>query len=368
MALLFFDGFDGIRNGAGNQTPLGLSLRRYDEMPQNSAYVDSRLADFVIPVNPNGVWGGSGGGIANNSVMYGKYFTAVTQIFIGFRYLYGEISDNINDATSEYAVIQIRDSTNVTHLTVTLTPTTGVLRVRRGTHTGTLLASSSSNAFTTKKWQYLEFSAVANNSTGTVELKVDGSTVISASGIDTVNGGNENYARLYLMYGYNPHVMGFDDVYVCDSSGGSPYNTYLGNVRVLELLPDASGDSTQWTPNTGTNWDANNDSNRDDADTTYVSSSTAGNTDLYNLQTIDSSASTIYALKTTVVARKSDVGTQNIQLVTKTGSTTQESSSQSLTNDYVEFSETFLQNPDTTANWTTSEINSIQVGFKIPDA
>jgi hypothetical protein len=62
------------------------------------------------------------------------------------------------------------------------------------------------------------------------------------------------------------------------------------------------------------------------------------------------------------------LGDQNIELVLKTGSTTTTSSQLPLTSGYLEYQHTVLKNPETTSNWSISELNNVQIGFKLPNA
>ena len=115
----------------------------------------------------------------------------------------------------------------------------------------------------------------------------------------------------------------------------------------------------------GANWDRNDDPTQD-GDSTIVSSNTDGHTDLYNLTLPDSAATTIRAAKFMVTARKTDPGARELEVLCKSGSTTDASAPFNLTEVYVEYTNTYTQNPDTSADWTISDLNDLQAGFRIP--
>ena len=112
---------------------------------------------------------------------------------------------------------------------------------------------------------------------GTVEVRVNGVTLVSLSGINT-QPGFHNYHNTVGVYIYR--IGGFDDYYICDSTG-LLMNDFQGACRVIGLLPNADTGTEQWTPSTGTAHYACVDENPPNAASDYVSSSTQAQMDLY---------------------------------------------------------------------------------------
>ena len=71
----------------------------------------------------------------------------------------------------------------------------------------------------------------------------------------------------------------FDDLYVCDGSG-SVNNDFLGDVRVVTVRPNGAGGSTQWTPDSGSNYARVNETISGE-DSNYVEDGTSGHEDRY---------------------------------------------------------------------------------------
>ena len=59
----------------------------------------------------------------------------------------------------------------------------GTINARRGSESGTILASSVSGIVTLDNWQYYEFKVVIDGSTGSVECRVNGISILSATNI-----------------------------------------------------------------------------------------------------------------------------------------------------------------------------------------
>ncbi|MGH9909671.1 MAG: hypothetical protein ACRD32_03445, partial [Nitrososphaerales archaeon] len=79
--------------------------------------------------------------------------------------------------------IGIRDSTS-DQLTVNLNAD-GSLEVRRGSSGGTLLGTSATGVFPANVWNYVEIKATIDNTVGVFQLRINGTTVLNLSGIDT---------------------------------------------------------------------------------------------------------------------------------------------------------------------------------------
>lgn len=358
MALIFFDGYEGL--AANGDAP----LLRYDGGVLGFTGGIVAAGGGASPPSPNGRY--LEAGVANYGPVIRKNFNDASTLIIGQRIRF--VWDNwaLSGPTSEWTFWQTMDfnsGDDTVQLNFSITPDRAI-RVRRGGLSGAILGTSSNGVVPTiKGWHYLE-AKMTFASSGAVEVKVNGDVVLTLTSVDTTQTAN-NVANGFIVYvGFRDTYAGYDDLYLCDDTGGT-FNDYLGDIRVIELLPNAAGDSTQWTPNAGANWDRNDDVTQD-GDATYVYSSTDGHTDLYNLTAPDSGATAILAAKFMVTARKTDPGAREIEVLGKSGSTQFGSAAQTMTEVYVEYTHTEEQNPDTSANWTISDLTSLQAGVKIP--
>lgn len=99
-----------------------------------------------------------------------------------------------------------------------------------------------------------------------------------------------------------------------------------------------------------------------DAATTYVSSNTPGQTDLYNIAPISGTPTGIIGVTTRALAQKSDAGTRNIALKLKSGATDVTGTSVSLSTNWGWVYRNDLVDPATGAAWTPVAVNNLQIG------
>ena len=240
----------------------------------------------------------------------------------------------------------------------------GAVRVTFGNN-GTQLAITADGVWTTSTTHWMEFQATIHDTTGSFVLKMDGSTILSASGIDTRNGGSGYIDRFCLIRSSGTGSTGdWQDVVAVSGTGGE--TGFLNELRVTYLYPDGSGNSTQFTPSAGSNYQ-NVDDNPTDAndDTDYNSSSNNGDIDLYSLSALPTTPGTVYAVAPVVRARMDDVGPQTMRTVIRTNSTNYEGDDLSLSAVYANFRNTvYGVNPNTSSAWTESEISTLECGVK----
>lgn len=237
--------------------------------------------------------------------------------------------------------------------------TTGKLRVYRNT---TLLGESAAGVASGagSDFIYIELRVTVDDSAGVVVVRVNGSEVINLTGQDTRNGAAAQITEVQLWGGIDG---AFDDFYLCDTTG-SVNNDFLGDVKVVTLYPNGAGDSTDFTPLSGSNYQ-NVDEVLADGDTTYVESSTVSDKDLYTFENLGYTPESIYGVQTVAVARKDDAGSREMRVITKSGATTKSGSSVALGTAYgvvMDFMET---NPDDSAAWELADINALQAGVEV---
>jgi hypothetical protein len=242
----------------------------------------------------------------------------------------------------------------------------GVITIQRGL--STTLATYTIPNYTPNSWYYYEIGTVIADVSGSVEFRVNGQTVISASNVDTRNGAN-------------PWVdeIGFDvpqltslayyitDWYVTDTNGSNPKtNGFLGDIRIFSTIPNASGDTLNFLPLSASNFQMVDDGNSPDNDSTFVSASISGSMDLFRTTRYTGSFTDIYGVGIKTLARKTEPGSRNIQMVIKSGSTVTYSPSQSVLDTYRYHAAVFETNPNTGLPWSSSaEINDSQIGYTI---
>ncbi len=151
-----------------------------------------------------------------------------------------------------------------------------------------------------------------------------------------------------------------DDLYVTDTE-------FLGDVQIAVLYPDGAGDLTQWTPLAGNNWENTKEHPAADDDTTYNSSDTVAQVDLYHLDDIGGSFSgTIKGVQSLHLVKKDDEGSGAVKGKWKHGVTTIDQGT-----NFFPSALGYLYNRQaervslfTAANWTQAEIDAMQLGIE----
>lgn len=215
------------------------------------------------------------------------------------------------------------------------------------------------------EYQYFELKVVLGT-TGSYEFRVDGVTVASNSSVDMNEGGSNNFLVGNTNTGSSTGTR-MDDFYHVDSTGSAPYNDFLGPIHIERLYPSGAGSSTDFTPLSGSNHENVDDEGRGDGDTSYNSTSTVGDKDLFTMSDIQhgGSGGLIYSVRHVTQAKK-DVAEDNIDLtpIIKTGGTEHDGDQRSLIVSYDYVRKDYEQNPATGSSWTESEVNSLEAGYK----
>lgn len=139
------------------------------------------------------------------------------------------------------------DGGTTQHVALYFDRATNLFKVYRGAPTTNLLGTQSTTGLAINTWYYVELKATLSDTVGTIDLKIDGASVLSLTNQDTKNAGTAtvfNYLR-FNAYPVNLTML-FDDIYVCNAAG-SLNNDFLGDVRIECLTPNADGNYTAWT-------------------------------------------------------------------------------------------------------------------------
>jgi hypothetical protein len=245
--------------------------------------------------------------------------------------------------------------------------TDGTLSVTRN---GTSLTSGTSvTALSANTWYYIEWKVTIADSisASTCKVRINGVDAITvATGQDLKNTANSSANQLYLGH-YTVTSAGniwyYDDLYVCNTSG-SVNNDFLGDVRVETLYPSGAGNTTQFTPSAGSNYQCVDDADPDD-DTTYVESGTVGHVDTYAFDDLSASPTSVFGIQTVIMARKTDGGSRTATPVVRSGGTDYDGTTFGLADTYTCDHQVWENDPDTAAAWTESGINAAEFGFEV---
>jgi len=242
------------------------------------------------------------------------------------------------------------------------TNSSGKIYVKRSTTTlgASGDAGTEVNVFSDDAWHYIELKVVIDSVSGSWELRVDGVESAGGSGVNT------GTAASLIEFGLDYYDQYIDDVYICDGDGATN-NDFIGPAFVEGLLPTSDGNSSDWTPSSGTDNYALVDENPSDLDgTDSVSTTTQDAKDTYGYADLASTPDLIRGVQVNTDARKLTVANQDLVHVTRSGTTETEAASTSITDetDFKTVSDVFEQDPDTSATWTPAGVAAAEFGFK----
>lgn len=254
------------------------------------------------------------------------------------------------------------DNGTTIHISLTVS-TAGAVVVRRGGGNDTEIASSSTGVIEYGSWHHWQSRVTVDNSSGRVEVWIDGTKVVDFTG-DTRNGGTSTLIDSVEFRGANGrHESYHADLVVCDST------TPIGICRVVSLLPNAVGNSSDLTPSGGA---VDNytmvDEATPDGDTTYNASATEGDKDTYGMANMPTGAWSILGVQVSLNSKASDAGTKYLRPVLRIGGTDYTGASRQLGVDYQSLLTVFDDSPATATAFTEAEIDGMEVGAEVRDS
>jgi hypothetical protein len=242
------------------------------------------------------------------------------------------------------------------------------VEVWRGPVSGAPLWVSANNVFSAGIWYYFEIGMTIHPTAGAIEIRLNGQTVLSLSGINTRASANSQFDGFTFFTGFATasQVLTIDDLYLCDATTGpGPYafNSFVGDVRVATLNPIGAGGATSWTPLSGANWQQVAEAYAD-GDTSYNATLTPGAQDLFAFADLPATISAVLAVQVSTSARKDDAGTHLLTQQVLSGATLASGTALSLPSGYVYLNDLWVTDPDTAlSGWTIGAVNALQAGY-----
>lgn len=232
------------------------------------------------------------------------------------------------------------------------------------TRNGTVLATSTATISATV-WNYFEIKATISDTVGAITVRLNSVAVITATGLDTRNGGTGFIDT--LLFGQAGILAAgadhYDDVYICDTTG-AVNNDFLGDVRCEVLLPSGAGAHTDFTPSAGSNYQNVDDATPND-DTDYNSSSTAAQKDTFAYGNLSAATGTLYAVQHLLYRRKDDAGARTMRPVARISATDYPGATVGMPSSYDYDAQIVEQSPASSAAWTVTEVNAAEFGYEL---
>ena len=293
--------------------------------------------------------------------------TTPTTFIVGFRAAF--MSDQTN-------AVYFRDAAGNAQFQVEFSPTGQIIVVRvdsnsnrtvlTTTAAGTVPGTPSQGSPSAYNWVYIEIGATVSPTVGAVQIRVAGTVVVNLTNVNTNQGTGTTVS--FIDWGFNSIDSEFPNglmhIYISDTTGPAPWNTYLGDVRVQTLIPTAN-DSVQFA----THGMANNYQNVSLAHpvpgTDYNASSTVGQQDTFVMQPVAGTIGTVFGVNVKPLLLKSDAGARSGASVLKSGAATIAGTSTPLLTTATQFRTMYQADPNTSAQWAIAAVNAIKPGYKI---
>lgn len=255
-----------------------------------------------------------------------------------------------------------RDAANSSQIQVVI-QSTGTISIYRGNKT-TLLDTTASPVITAEAYQHIECMVFFSQTVGTVEVRVNGVTVTSLTGIDTVATSLVECSQInYGHIGTGSTTMDMDDIYAYDDTG-SYNNTFIGDRRVLTLFPDADTIQADWSIVGAASGYQAIDDTTPDGDSTYIAATTSGSPGTiseFELQDLPDGISAISAVMLVGMMRKTEAGTADVQMSIISSDVESQGTNRPMTEIYTYYGDVFEVDPATAAPFTPSGVDDLQI-------
>lgn len=246
----------------------------------------------------------------------------------------------------------------------------GVIEVRRGSYSGTILATTPTGSFEENRWMFLEIFGKVHDTNGEVEVRINTVQKINVVSSDT-RGGTTTTTYDSIKMGCSGAASQAATLYVDDmtitDTAGSTMNTFMGNLRVKSQFMIADGYLNDFTIGgtspAATNWQSV--LNQDMDDTKYVYSPTIGDLDMY-VPDPNLNAPYVRAVQVRMGLRQDDATQRSAKAVIRIGSTDYEDDVEHFVNQlYTFYFGIWELNPATGVTFTGAEVNALEVGVKV---
>jgi hypothetical protein len=228
---------------------------------------------------------------------------------------------------------------------------TGFFNLYRGDQSALLAVSSIGVPGDT--WAHLQVYYVPSTTSGTFILKINGVEAANFSG------------------NTSPYNYPVDGIELVTQGGGCQWYwdnvvadnaAWTGVTRIAGLFPTGAGNSAQWDPSAGSNWDCVEEVPYSDAD--YVSTNVADEVDTHALSNLPAEAAVIKCVQMTVRARREGAGLINIAPAVRTTGGDAYGADLLLQSSFTPHSNIWELNPGTASPWTPSEVDAMEGGYK----
>lgn len=348
MSLVFIDGFDTYTSNGNLDPASGATMFKGSGWANTSGFFCGAMSDTASGVGwalQTGVFAGAR--IAFNPVSditYGIRFR--TDVIISRQLLYFSGDDYFGGITTQIAL--------------TASPS-GVFGLE---FNGSTRINTPVNTFFPDTWHYIELRMKCSGATdGYVELRVDGQTVATYSGITTPSFSSINLLDFVATGPGAPNCY-WDDMYIV-SNDGVGVSGFQGDCVVQPIFPNAdAGPNSMSQFGGGVGHFTTVSEVVADDDSSYVYSNTSGQKEMFNLSDIPGDIIDILAIQIDARAKKDSAGIAQFKIDLTSGSNSVQSAPKTPGASYQRFSYIVEHDPSG-APWTRTLLQNASVGVEI---
>lgn len=284
--------------------------------------------------------------------------SGITDFYAGFALRAGAVMTNANIAAT------FADNNTIQHVTLSMDSNNRLTVWRGPASSGTLLATSAIPFPILSQWRSINMYVKVDDSTGRAVVKVDGTTHIDYTG-DTRNGGTSTLVDGFRVAIPNSTNNGLADLVLNDGTG-SLNNTYPGDIAVIRRLPNANGTYNQFTGSDGNSVDNYllvDEAPSDNSDFTYAT--TSGQKDSYGVEDLPVATISVMGVRAVAKCAKSGAGAAGMSVFVRENGTDTFGPDIPLSTSFSWQGDTIREvAPSTSAAWTVSDVNAMEIGVR----
>jgi len=350
MALLFIDGFDHY--GTDENNLLGVYAQASGTGLVLGAPPGASARTGLRSLAP-----GANSGIGDNTSLRRLVNTSGDIFGVGFALWL----ENLPSDSDALRPIEVRTSDNQRLFSLAIR-SDGAIRVFENDND--VLIVESESTMQPGVWNHIEAKFDLNTTSPTVAVRLNGESAIptTALPVEAVHGPVGNIA--WDSDFQNPVVeFWIDDLYAWDGSG-SQNNDWLGDRRVLTILPNGNDPAFADYTSTGGNGFDTIAEDSPDGDTSFIEFDTdVGDAGQFDLEDVPEDLSSIAGIQTYTRMKKLDSGEANVQVSLENQGSLANGIDRAITTDYAYWQDVFETNPRLGVPWTPVEFNAAKVRF-----
>jgi hypothetical protein len=238
--------------------------------------------------------------------------------------------------------------------------TSGTISARQGTFGNLLLGQTVGPVVPAKAYTHIETKVFCDASAGTVEVRVNGVTVLMATGLDTDPTGAHSIAQVSASVSFSDAGFQIDDLFAWNTAGGEIVD-FVGDKKVYTEFTGSDTAQADWVPSVGGSGSALLATNPPNDGVDYVEAGVAGDLSIYGITDLPGTVVSIAAVMTATRMWKTDAGSAHVTVGMISDSANDDGADHSITSAPTYWHDVFETDPATGAPWTLAGFNAAEV-------